>query len=145
MTIGEKLKAARLAANLSQEVLAEKVSLSSRTIRFYEKDERLPDVADMIKLATAVGVPTEYFLPEQELGKVEEQEAFLQQAKEAYGARGKAQAQLILDQTSALFAGGELAEEDQEAFFRTMSEIYFDAKQKSRKYTPKKHRAPKNK
>lgn len=146
MEFGSKIRAARLAAGLTQKALSEKVGLTTRTIQLYEANDRQPKNATaIIALAAALDVPTEYFLSEQELIKVQEQEAFLQQAEKTYGSRGRAQAQLILEQTSALFAGGELAEEDQEAFFRTMSEIYFDAKQQAKKYTPKKHRAPKAK
>ena len=141
MEFGDKIRAARQAAEITQEALAEKVGVSRRTIMLYETNRRKPkNASTIISLAKALNVGTEYFLTEDELKQIEEQEAFLEQAGEQYGNRGKAQARLILDQASALFAGGELSDEDKEAFFQTMTQIYFDAKAKAKKYTPKKYR-----
>ena len=60
--------------------------------------------------------------------------------RQAYGLHGKKQAEQILKQAQGLFAGGELDEEDRDAFFRAMTDIYFDAKERAKKYTPKKYR-----
>lgn len=141
MEFGDKIRAARQAAEITQEALAEKVGVSRRTIMLYETNRRKPkNAATIISLAKALNVGTDYFLTDDEMKQIEEQESFLEQAGEQYGNRGKAQARLILDQASALFAGGELSEEDKEAFFQTMTQIYFDAKAKAKKYTPKKYR-----
>lgn len=141
MEFGDKIRAARQAAEITQEALAEKVGVSRRTIMLYETNRRKPkNASTIISLAKALNVGTDYFLTDDELKQIEEQEAFLEQAGEQFGNRGKAQARLILDQASALFAGGELSEEDKEAFFQTMTQIYFDAKAKAKKYTPKKYR-----
>jgi transcriptional regulator with XRE-family HTH domain len=141
MQFGDKIRAARQAAEMTQEVLAKKIGVSRRTVALYEKNKRKPKNAGMIiALAKALNVSTDYFMTDDELKQIQEQEAFLDQAAEQYGNRGKAQARLILDQASALFAGGELSEEDKEAFFQTMTQIYFDAKAKAKKYTPKKYR-----
>jgi transcriptional regulator with XRE-family HTH domain len=142
MQFGDKIRAARQAAEMTQDALAEKVGVSRRTIMLYETNRRKPkNAATIISLAKALNVGTDYFLTDDELKQIEEQEAFLEQAGEQYGNRGKAQARLILDQTSALFAGGDLSEEDKEAFFQTMTEIYFDAKAKAKKYSPNKYRS----
>lgn len=142
MQFGDKIRAARQAAEMTQDALAEKVGVSRRTIMLYETNRRKPkNAATIISLAKALNVGTDYFLTDDELKQIEEQEAFLEQAGEQYGNRGKAQARLILDQTSALFAGGDLSEEDKEAFFQTMTEIYFDAKAKAKKYSPNKFRS----
>jgi transcriptional regulator with XRE-family HTH domain len=141
MQFGEKIKAAREAAGMTQKKLAEAIGVSTRTIQLYEANDRQPkNATTIISLAHALGMETDYFLSTQELERIREQETFLSEATQKFGSRGKAQAQLILDQASALFAGGELAEEDQEAFFQTMSEIYFDAKSRAKKYTPKQFR-----
>lgn len=92
----------------------------------------------IISLSGALNVGTDYFLTDDELQQIQEQDEFLDQAGKQYGNRGKAQARRLLDQTSALFAGGDLSAEDKEAFFQTMTEIYFDAKAKAKKYSPKK-------
>ena len=46
----------------------------------------------------------------------------------------------LKSQVSALFAGGELNEEEQMAFLMDLNDIFLDAKKKAKKYTPKKYR-----
>ncbi len=140
MQFGEKLKAARKAAKLSQSKLAKAVGVSSRTIQFYEMGEREPRKAStVLALAHALGVGTDYFFDADEFLRTQEQDAFLSEAASRYGSRGRAQAQLLLNQANALFAGGELTEDDKVAFFQAITEIYFDAKGRAKKYTPKKY------
>lgn len=67
-------------------------------------------------------------------------EDFLAQAKEKYGLRGKKQAEELLEKIQSLFDGGELPDEDKDEFFRAITEIYFESKEKNKKYTPKKYR-----
>ena len=62
----------------------------------------------------------------------------LEQASKKYGSKGKAQAAAILDQTQTLFTGGELSDEDKEMFRNEMMAIFWDSKDKARKFTPKK-------
>jgi len=66
--------------------------------------------------------------------------AFIHQAGEQYGYAGKKQAKDILNDINALFAGGELPEEDRDEFFRMVTEMYFDAKKNNKKYGRKKHK-----
>ena len=68
-----------------------------------------------------------------------DQEAFLTDVTQQYGSRGAQQAQAILDQTAAMFAGGELSEEDQIAFLTEIQALYLDSKQRAKKFTPKKY------
>ena len=49
------------------------------------------------------------------------------------------QAKKIKEQTTALFAGGELSEEDQAAFIKEMEALFLDAKEDAKKFTPKKY------
>ena len=49
------------------------------------------------------------------------------------------QAKKIKEQTSALFAGGELSEEDQANFIKEMEALFLDAKEEAKKFTPKKY------
>lgn len=43
----------------------------------------------------------------------------------------------IKERTSALFAGGELSEEDQANFIKEMEALFLDAVVKGKKFTPK--------
>ena len=71
-----------------------------------------------------------------------EDEEFLTLAAETYGRRGQEQANHILAQASALFAGGELSEVDQLAFLHSMQSMFLESKKIAReKFTPKKYRA----
>jgi hypothetical protein len=60
--------------------------------------------------------------------------AFVQKSVEQFGYTGSKQAKEVLTNVQALFAGGELPEEDQDEFFRMVTEIYFEAKKNNKKY-----------
>ena len=53
--MGEKLKAARLAAGMTQGQLAEKVGCSQREISLWENGRREPVASTLKKLAVALG------------------------------------------------------------------------------------------
>jgi hypothetical protein len=44
---------------------------------------------------------------------------------------------ILISEIQALFAGGELGEEDKEAVFQAITEAYIDAKEKNKKYRNK--------
>ena len=121
MKFGEKVRAARLAAKYSQRQLADMTGIALRTIQNYESGERLPKQKENYQLlATALNVDVK--------------------ATEKYGARGNAQAERLVKEVSGLYAGGELAEEDMDAMMKAIQEAYWIAKEKNRKYVPKKYR-----
>lgn len=129
MKIGDKIKESRKKAGLTQKELAERVNVTTRCIQYYEGNIRKPQTTEIIiKLAAALNVEVNYFLSERELEIMRENEMFLGEAESKYGKSGKAQAKQIIENAQALFAGGELEEEDKEAFFRAITELYFDSK-----------------
>lgn len=129
MKIGDKIKESRKKAGLTQKELAERVNVTTRCIQYYEGNIRKPQTTEIIiKLAAALNVEVNYFLSERELEIMRENEMFLGEAERKYGKSGKAQAKQIIENAQALFAGGELEEEDKEAFFRAITELYFDSK-----------------
>lgn len=129
MRIGDKIKESRKKAGLTQKELAERVNVTTRCIQYYEGNIRKPQTTEIIiKLAAALNVEVNYFLSERELEIMRENEMFLGEAESKYGKSGKAQAKQIIENAQALFAGGELEEEDKEAFFRAITELYFDSK-----------------
>jgi len=79
-------------------------------------------------LAAALNEDVTYFLSEKELELMRENELFLGEAEHKFGKTGKAQAQNLIESAQALFAGGDLEEEDKEAFFQAITELYFDSK-----------------
>ena len=133
MKFGEKLKALRTDKGISQKALSDQTGISLRAIQNYETKDILPKSRDSYDaLARALDVEVSTLL--------DENVAFQVEARERYGSRGERQARAILDQVGALYAGGDLSEEDMDAFNRALQEAYWDAKAVNQKFTPKKYR-----
>lgn len=66
MTFGEKLKEARKEAGLSQEQLAEKLSVSRSAVAKWESDKGLPDVNNLKAAAQLLNISIDYLLDEDE-------------------------------------------------------------------------------
>lgn len=138
-TNGDKIKALRTAQGISLAELSRRTGLSSRAIRYMEDNERTPSVDAIQKLSAALGVTTDFFMDDITFQQELQADQFYAEVKRKYGSRGVAQAKKIREQTSTLFAGGELSEEDRLAFIEEMQEIFFDSKEEAKKFTPKKY------
>ncbi|MDY4970089.1 MAG: helix-turn-helix transcriptional regulator [Lachnospiraceae bacterium] len=138
-TMGDKIHAARVSQNMSQAELSRLTGLSARAIRYYESNNRTPSVDAIKKIAEALGLATSYFMDDADFQEQLEREAFLAEAKEKYGSRGKAQAKRIAEEARALYAGGELSEADKQGFMEEMMEIFMISKEEAKVYTPKKY------
>ena len=68
-------------------------------------------------------------------GRVREENINL--ARDRFGARGAREAADLLDRNSAFFAGGDVPQEDKDAFFQAVMTAYVTAKEEARKkFTP---------
>lgn len=146
MTFGEKMVEARLAHNLSQMELAEKVGVSERSIYAYEQTGTFPRTAVLKKLAEALNLTVTYLMDDAETDKNKniDEELFLANAKNTYGSKGAREAQAVLDKASALFAGGELDDEAKEIFMQSLMEVYIESKSEAReKFAPKRRKSRK--
>lgn len=133
MKFNEKVRDARIKAGLSQEELAKRIGVSLRTITNYEIQGRYPKKREVYsKLAEALNVDINYLLTEDE--------EFLVDASAKFGARGARQAEQLVSEVSGLFSGGDLSEADMDTMLRAIQDAYWDAKEKNKKYTPKKYR-----
>jgi transcriptional regulator with XRE-family HTH domain len=134
MKFGEKVKEQRKKAGLLQQNVAKAIGVTKRTRINYEGGTSHPqDRSIYFKLAEFFNVDVNYFLTENE--------EFLTIAAENYGKRGQDQANMILEQAAALFAGGELSETDQLAFLHNMQALFLESKEIAReKFTPLKYR-----
>lgn len=134
MNFAEKLKDARMKANLSQEELAKRAGISLRTLGSYERGERFPrSQAAMVKLSRALRVDLNYL--------IYDSDSFMEDARKAYGSRGAAQAKELVGELTMLMAGGEMAEEDMDEMMKAVQDAYWIAKSKNRKqFAPKKYR-----
>jgi len=141
MTIGEKLRAARIAMNLSQIELAEKAGITERSIYNYEQTATYPKSAVLKKLAEALNVSVTYLMDEEEADMHSNAgyELFLANAKNQFGHRGAKEASDLLARATALFAGGELNDDAKEVFFHSLMEVYLESKAEAReKFAPRK-------
>ena len=132
MTFGEKIKNLRKAKNLNQTQLANAIGVSLRTIRGWEIEGRYPKQHELYqKLADSLGCDVSYLMTEDV--------SFVTEATEQFGSRGAKQAQQILEQAAAMFAGGELSDDDKTAFMDEIQMLYLDSKKRAKKFTPKKY------
>ena len=132
MTFGEKVRSLRKEKKMSQQELASMVGVSYKTIRSWEVEGRFPKQNVLYqKLADALQCDVSYLMSEDE--------AFITEASEQFGNRGAKQAQQILEQAAAMFAGGSLTDEDKIAFMDEIQSLYLDSKRRAKKFTPKKY------
>ena len=133
MTFGEKIKELRTIKGIDQKELATLVGVSLRTITNWETQGRYPKKRELYgKLAQVLGCEEDYLLTSDA--------SFITSATEEFGSRGSRQAKLILEQASAMFAGGQLSDEDKTAFMDQIQEMYLDSKRRAKKYTRKDYR-----
>lgn len=133
MTFGEKVRKAREAAGLSQKKLADMTGIAPRTIQNYETAGRLPKQREYYDLlADALNLDVSVLL--------DENAEFVLKATEEYGSRGSEQAQRLLEEVTGMFAGGELDDEDKDAFLKAIQDAYWISKKKNRKFVPHKYR-----
>lgn len=116
MLFGDILKEQRKKLGISQKELAEEVGVTTRSIQNYESNNRHPkDVAILGKLAKALKTSINTLMCSQEFKPTD----------------------ILITEIQALFAGGELGEEDKEAVFHAITDAYMDAKEKNKKYRKK--------
>ena len=133
MKFCEKIMEARKNAGLKQDEFAKAIGVSLRTVSNYESGERYPKKRETYyKIAEVLKVDVNYLLTDDE--------EFLLEAEAKYGTKGARQAKALVAEVSGLFAGGELADEDLDEMMKGIQEAYWIAKEKNKKYTPKKYR-----
>ena len=132
MKFNERLKKFREEKSLTQVQLSELTGISARMIQKYEAGTARPRLDIAEKLAKALNVSADELLGNADM--------LVARAAEKYGTRGAKQAQLLTEEVTGLFAGGEMAEEDMDIMMQAIQEAYWIAKANNRKYTPKKYR-----
>lgn len=132
MTFNERLKKFREENGLTQDQLAKRSGISCRMIQKYESGLSRPRFDTAEKLATALEMPVSELLGEKS--------ALVAHAAEKYGSRGAKQAEELMSEVTGLFAGGDLAEEDMDVMMKAITDAYWIAKEKNKKFTPKSFR-----
>lgn len=131
MTFGERIRELRTSKKLTQPQLAKELGISLRTMKNYELGESLPRTRAIYeRIAAYFDVDINYLL--------KEDNDFLLEAGEKYNSRGRMQANALVAEVSGLFSGGAMAENDMDEMMKAIQDAYWIAKEKNKKYTPKK-------
>jgi len=133
-TFALKVKEAREISDLSQRALAEKIGVSQRAITAYETGVSLPRGTTARKLAKALNVSVEYLLNNEITDPLYgiEIEPFLAEVRDRFGNRATYDADALLKQNVALFAGGQLSQDAKDAFFESIMRSYLSCKEEAK-------------
>ncbi len=135
MRFPERLRIKRQEAGLTQEQLAKAAGLTTRSIQNYESGTRRPRTDAIVeRLASALNCTYDELIG---IG-----DGYVMQAQEAGGAQAARDMEDLVNEVVGLFAGGTMDEESMDGVYRALSAAYWDAKDRNRKYTPKKYRKP---
>ena len=127
MGFKERLKEKRLEANLTQVQLAEKISVTARTIQNYELGTRKPTKFEVVeKLAEALNTTAEYLLGPGGM--------LVLAAQEQGGSKAAKDIDELVSEVSGMFAGGHLSDEALDGAMQALNKAYWIAKEKNKKY-----------
>ncbi|NLX93299.1 MAG: helix-turn-helix transcriptional regulator [Clostridiales bacterium] len=133
MIFKDRLKAKRGEANITQAELAKLAGVSTRTIQNYELGSRRPYQIEVVqRIADALGTTTEYLLGSSGM--------MVADAHEKGGSKAARDIDELVSEVTGMFAGGSLSEEAIEGAMKALNDAYWIAKEKNKKYTPKKYR-----
>lgn len=130
MTFSDKIKRSREVADLTQQELADLVGVSKRTIASYESTNAVARRTTIVKLARALKVSVRYLSDDEctdPLADIEKDD-YVEEARQRYGASGARDVDALLRDNAALFAGGELSQEEKDAFFEAVMRAYVASK-----------------
>ena len=130
MTFSDKIKRSREIAGLTQEELADAIGVSRRTVASYESQGALPRRSTLAKLASALKVSVKYLSDDEctdPLADID-QDDYVAEARALYGEKGARDMEGLLAANTALFAGGELSQEEKDMFFEAVMKAYIAAK-----------------
>lgn len=135
MTFSDKIKLARETAKLTQNELAREVGVSQRTIASYESGGARARRSTTEKLARALKVSVKYLSDDTCIDPLAdiEKDGYIEQARAMYGAKGVRDMDSLLQDNAALFAGGELSQEQKDTFFEAIMKAYLTCKEESKK------------
>ena len=140
MSFKDRLREKRMEANLTQVQLAEKVSVSARTIQNYESGTRKPTKYDVVeKIAAVLGTTPEYLLGQSGM-LVVAVFLFCGFFFEKGGSKAARDIDELVSEVTGMFAGGRLSDEALDGAMKALNEAYWIAKEKNKKYSPKKYR-----
>ena len=130
----DKVKEARTSLGLSQPQLAQSIGITTRSVQAYESGDKKPRASVMAKLAKALKVSIKFLSDDECEDPVAdiEKDNYITEARERYGAKGVRDVDQLLADNAALFAGGDLSQEQKDAFFEAVMKSYITCKEEAR-------------
>ena len=134
MTFTDKIKRSREIAGMTQRELAEAIGVSQRTIASYESQGAIARRGTAQKLAHALKVSVKYLTDDNCTNPLEdiEKDNYIEQARALYGTKGARDMDSLLKDNAALFAGGELSQEQKDIFFQAIMTAYVTSKEEAK-------------
>lgn len=104
--LGEKIKTARKAQRITQQALADRLGVHRSTIANYELERRRPSLSEVKEIARILFVDVNYLLEGQEVDAETE----------------------LMTRANDVFFDLDISEDDKDAIFRDIMEIYMKGK-----------------
>lgn len=135
MTFSEKLKEARAKLKLNQQQLADLIGVSKRSVAAYEVEGVMPRGTVTRNLAKTLQVSVEYLMNDEITDPKYgiEKAPYIEEAREKFGSRAALEMDALLEQNTALFAGGSLDQDAKDIFFEAVMKAYLTCKDEARK------------
>lgn len=139
----DKVKDARSELRMTQPHLAELVGISSRSIVAYEKGEKKPRQSTMLRLAKTLKVSVKFLSDDNCTNPMEdiEKDGYIEDARERYGTDGARDIDALMAANAALFAGGDVSQEEKDAFFDAIMKAYITCKEEAKAKYGKKNKS----
>ena len=134
-TLADKLLNARKLMGFSRKELAELVGVSQRSIVTYEMNDVKPRPAVIRKLAEALQISPLY-LDDDEINDPLygiERKKYIEEAAARYGEKAAREVNALIERSTALFAGGEMPQEDKDKFFDALASAYYRCREEAKR------------
>lgn len=133
-TFAEKVRENRISLHLTQEELGNLIGVSKRSVLAYETKGIRPRSSVMQKLAAALGVSPEYLRSDEVEDPLYglERTPYVEVTRARFGEKAAREIDYLMDRNAALFAGGEVSQEQKDAYFEAVMQAYLACKQAAR-------------
>lgn len=133
-----RIKELRKEKGMTQAELAKILNVSDRSVGFYETGERDPDTETLNKLANFFDVSVDYLLGRTDIRNPYIPDDYAKKYKVTK--RDLTQYEDFVQHANIFFMNDEVSDEDKEALFRDISELFWKSKEKNKqKYGRKKN------
>ena len=131
MAFKDNLRSRREELGLTKVELAKAAGITTRTLYSYESGQRRPSNIQVVqRIAAALGTSMEKLL--------DTGESLIIEAHERGGSKAARDIDELVSEVTGLFAGGKLSDDALDGAMQALSEAYWIARQKNKKYGRKK-------